>query len=220
MRPKAPGRYWFSNCEKAKPSPALDVFTQSESDETPTAKTPAPLPSSSTTAHLRWITRSSVTPELKRQEGGNRSPHKRTQEPRQSSPHFFIEFVDLHPHATFRPFLEPRSKQSRLRESGIIKITSIFPLQRMTDSAGPSNEKRKANSAGDDVVDLEYSANFNFRDGNVFLIALDTAFRVHMTLLERHSEVFRDLFSQASQPIHGSNLTDVQPYIRQMEYQS
>ena len=34
-----------------------------------------------------------------------------------------------------------------------------------------------------------------FEDGNVILVAGDIAFRVHRGQLERHSEIFRDLFS-------------------------
>lgn len=34
-----------------------------------------------------------------------------------------------------------------------------------------------------------------FEDGNVMIIAEDTAFRLHRGILSRHSEVFRDMFS-------------------------
>jgi hypothetical protein len=34
-----------------------------------------------------------------------------------------------------------------------------------------------------------------FEDGNVILVAGDVAFKVHKGQLERHSEIFRDLFS-------------------------
>ena len=34
-----------------------------------------------------------------------------------------------------------------------------------------------------------------FTDGNIVLIAGSTAFKVHRGQLERHSEIFRDLFS-------------------------
>lgn len=34
-----------------------------------------------------------------------------------------------------------------------------------------------------------------FEDGNIILVAGDVAFKVHRGQLERHSEIFRDLFS-------------------------
>lgn len=36
---------------------------------------------------------------------------------------------------------------------------------------------------------------FWFSDGNIVIVAGHTAFKVHRGQLERHSEVFRDLFS-------------------------
>lgn len=38
-------------------------------------------------------------------------------------------------------------------------------------------------------------SDFWFADGNIVLIAASTAFKVHRGQLERHSEVFQDLFS-------------------------
>ncbi|GBE89315.1 hypothetical protein SCP_1503230 [Sparassis crispa] len=40
-----------------------------------------------------------------------------------------------------------------------------------------------------------HDTRFWFVDGSVILIAQGTAFRVHQTVLSRHSEIFRDLFS-------------------------
>ena len=38
-------------------------------------------------------------------------------------------------------------------------------------------------------------SDFWFRDGNIVIIAGSAAFKVHRGQLERHSEIFRDLFS-------------------------
>ena len=38
-------------------------------------------------------------------------------------------------------------------------------------------------------------SDFWFRDGNIVVIAGSAAFKVHRGQLERHSEIFRDLFS-------------------------
>lgn len=39
-----------------------------------------------------------------------------------------------------------------------------------------------------------------FNDGNIVLIAQDTAFRVHKGVLALHSEVFRNMFGDVNQP--------------------
>lgn len=45
------------------------------------------------------------------------------------------------------------------------------------------------------VMDNLVQSDFWFADGNMILIARSTAFKVHRGQLERHSEVFRDVFS-------------------------
>ena len=43
--------------------------------------------------------------------------------------------------------------------------------------------------------DVAAQSDIWFEDGNIILIAGDVAFKVHRGQLERHSEIFRDLFS-------------------------
>ena len=43
--------------------------------------------------------------------------------------------------------------------------------------------------------DIVSQSDIWFEDGNVILVAGGVAFRVHRGQLERHSEIFRDLFS-------------------------
>ena len=52
-----------------------------------------------------------------------------------------------------------------------------------------------------------------FNDGSVVVVAESTGFRVHSSLLSRHSTVFRDLFS-LPQPIHAAEHVDGCPAVR------
>ena len=44
-------------------------------------------------------------------------------------------------------------------------------------------------------------SDFWFKDGNIILIAETVGFKVHRGQLERHSEVFRDLFTIPQPPV-------------------
>ena len=44
-------------------------------------------------------------------------------------------------------------------------------------------------------VDVKSRSSYWFDDGNIILQAEDTLFRVHRSVLSRHSKVFQDMFS-------------------------
>ncbi|KDR86009.1 hypothetical protein GALMADRAFT_132620 [Galerina marginata CBS 339.88] len=60
-----------------------------------------------------------------------------------------------------------------------------------------SINKRKRTESGDegDIKEPLRSADYWFDDGNVILQAENTQFRVHRSILSRHSQVFQDMFS-------------------------
>lgn len=50
-------------------------------------------------------------------------------------------------------------------------------------------------SSAMDAALIEHNPDFWFADGSVVIIAEGVGFRVHMSLLSRHSPVFRDIFA-------------------------
>lgn len=66
----------------------------------------------------------------------------------------------------------------------------------MADSRPPKRIRSDVAPAREDSLAgyYKHSDAFWLRDGNVVLIAEKTAFRVHQSVLERKSEVFKDMF--------------------------
>lgn len=60
---------------------------------------------------------------------------------------------------------------------------------------------------------LERNLNFWFEDGSIILIVENTAFRIHQSILSRHSDVFADLFT-VPQPRHDTESIDNCPVVR------
>lgn len=68
----------------------------------------------------------------------------------------------------------------------------------MADSPGPeSSTQPPRKRARTDAGELERHPLLWYDDGNIVLRAQNTAFRVHRSLLGRHSPVFKDLFAFA-----------------------
>ncbi|KAL6298850.1 hypothetical protein BKA93DRAFT_33789 [Sparassis latifolia] len=73
----------------------------------------------------------------------------------------------------------------------------VYQLPSMSESISSSRcrltdmHEHSACEAGEP----RHDTHFWFVDGSIILIAQGTAFRVHQTVLSRHSEIFRDLFS-------------------------
>ncbi|KAG9001605.1 hypothetical protein FRB93_012031 [Tulasnella sp. JGI-2019a] len=57
----------------------------------------------------------------------------------------------------------------------------------------PSRPLKRARVSGMDSCTKDSS--FFFRDGTIFLVVETTVFKIHQSVLERHSTVFRDMFS-------------------------
>ncbi|KAG9003042.1 hypothetical protein FRB94_003405 [Tulasnella sp. JGI-2019a] len=57
----------------------------------------------------------------------------------------------------------------------------------------PSRPLKRARVSGMDSYTKDSS--FFFRDGTIFLVVETTVFKIHQSVLERHSTVFRDMFS-------------------------
>ncbi len=71
---------------------------------------------------------------------------------------------------------------------------SSFTSATITSSNGPKSLLARQTSDMD-VSELSKDSEFWFHDGNVVLVAQRGAFRVHRSILSRHSEVFRNMFA-------------------------
>lgn len=72
-------------------------------------------------------------------------------------------------------------------------------MSRRSRSVSPSRpDKRARHSAGPDspgFADVEHDPDFWVEDGNIVIVAQDTAFRAHRGVLARRSKVFSGLFA-------------------------
>ena len=68
------------------------------------------------------------------------------------------------------------------------------------DAAPPSdtNQSSLTNPSHPPALDLKRHEEFWFEDGNVVLVAQNTAFRVFRSLLAEHSTVFADMFATST----------------------
>jgi len=64
-----------------------------------------------------------------------------------------------------------------------------------------------ASNAVPNFTELTRSPDYWFDDGSIILEAESTQFRVHRTMLARHSSVFRDMF-EIPQPAHGEPVVE------------
>lgn len=64
----------------------------------------------------------------------------------------------------------------------------------VADLPPPAKRRKTGNEGGNEVV-CPVRSDIWFDDGSVILQAESTQFRVHRTMLARHSPVFRDIFS-------------------------
>ena len=74
----------------------------------------------------------------------------------------------------------------------------------MDSGAVRPNKRQRLVSENHEVVPKPHSR-FSFKDGNIVLIAEDTYFRVHESLLSRDSEVFRDMISLVDPQVTASS---------------
>lgn len=98
-----------------------------------------------------------------------------------------------------KPFKIPQKNSSDLRAL-------------MDDLASPTKRRKTSNEEGANEVISPIQSDIWFDDGSVILQAESTQFRVHRTILARHSSVFRDIFD-VPRP-HDESLIEGCPIIR------
>ncbi|OJT14410.1 hypothetical protein TRAPUB_9051 [Trametes pubescens] len=59
----------------------------------------------------------------------------------------------------------------------------------------PNKRARHSDGADSPLADVEHDPDFWLEDGNIVVVAQNTAFRVHRGVLARRSEVFSGLFT-------------------------
>jgi hypothetical protein len=65
-----------------------------------------------------------------------------------------------------------------------------------SDKLSPQKKRQRTDSDRDARKRSEYW----FEDGNIVLQAEDTLFRVHRSILSRHSQIFKDIFAMPQAP--------------------
>jgi len=79
------------------------------------------------------------------------------------------------------------------------------PRKRLRVSEG--DHGADASNAVPNSTELTRSPDHWFDDGSIILEAESTQFRVHRTMLARHSSIFRDMF-EIPQPAHGEPVVE------------
>lgn len=78
-----------------------------------------------------------------------------------------------------------------VRVAGVELKTALFPY--LTSAGSIAHGRPNSHSMG--PVMTKQHPDWWFPDGSIVVLAQDTGFRVHMSLLARHSPVFRDVFA-------------------------
>ncbi|RDX51174.1 hypothetical protein OH76DRAFT_1417533 [Lentinus brumalis] len=79
--------------------------------------------------------------------------------------------------------------------------------------AQPSAKRPRTDETSGDNAELQRDGSFWFEDGNIVVVAQQTAFRVHKGVLSRHSDTFSGLFT-VPQPSEGAEQIDGCPVVR------
>ncbi|KAI0720085.1 hypothetical protein C8T65DRAFT_736251 [Cerioporus squamosus] len=79
--------------------------------------------------------------------------------------------------------------------------------------AQPPAKRPRPDSTASDIADLKRDTSFWFEDGNIIVVAQQTAFRVHKSVLSRHSDTFSGLFT-VPQPLEGAEKIEECPIVR------